>query len=101
MLVVALLAGGALLPRDARGCTPGRTGYRRNRLRRLTPLVRYQFIPDVGELTPGASGRPDGQIRRHDRRFKELVENRNPDIVFKDEKQSGADRMMTKVSSLG
>lgn len=82
------------------GCGPGRAGGRRthNRLRKYPPLVQRQYIPNVSENTFGASGAPEGPIRRHDRRFKELVQNRNPDIEFRDDERTGADRMMTQVS---
>lgn len=80
-------------------CGPGRGGGRRRMLRKYPPLVQRQYIPNVSENTLGASGRPEGPIRRQDRRFKELVKNWNPDIEFRDDEQTGADRMMSQVSS--
>lgn len=67
-------------------------------LRKYPPLVQRQYIPNVSENTLGASGRPEGPIRRKDKRFKELVQNRNPDIEFRDDERTGADRMMSQVS---
>lgn len=79
-------------------CGPGRSNARRVRRRRYPPLVQRQYLPNVSENTLGASGRPEGPIRRHDKRFKELVQNWNPDIEFRDDERTGADRMMTQVS---
>lgn len=81
-------------------CGPGRLGGRRihNRLRKYPPLVQRQYIPNVNENTFGASGMPEGPIRRQDKRFKELVQNWNPDIEFRDDERTGADRMMSQVS---
>lgn len=81
-------------------CGPGRAGGRRRMLRKYPPLVQRQYIPSVQENTLGASGRPEGAIRRKDRRFKSLVQNWNPDIEFRDDEQTGADRMMTQVSRI-
>lgn len=82
----------------ADACGPGRVGLRRRMLRKYTPLVQRQYIPNVQETMFGASGRPEGKIRRQDRRFRELVQNRNPDIEFRDDERTGADRMMSRVS---
>lgn len=84
----------------AHACGPGRAGNRRLIRRRYPPLVQRQYIPNVSENTLGASGRPEGPIRRHDARFKELVQNWNPDIEFRDDERTGADRMMSQVSRL-
>lgn len=82
----------------ADACGPGRAGGRRRMMRKYRPLVVHEYIPNVSENTFGASGRPEGAIRRKDKRFKELVSNWNPDIVFRDEERTGADRLMSQVS---
>lgn len=74
-------------------CGPGRAGGRRRPARRHVPLVQRQYIPNVSENTLGASGRPEGPIKRS-----KLVQNWNQDIEFRDDERTGADRMMTQVS---
>nr|ADK38669.1 hedgehog [Platynereis dumerilii] len=77
-------------------CGPGRGRGSSRRNRKMTPLVFKQHVPNVSENTLGASGLAEGKISRSDQKFQDLVVNYNPDIIFKNEENTGADRIMTQ-----
>lgn len=88
-----------MLLTSAMGCGPGRGIGGPRRSRRLTPLVFKQHVPNVSENTLGASGLEEGKISRNHDKFKDLETNYNRDIIFKDDEGTGADRVMTQVST--
>lgn len=92
-----LLITCSLIDRQCFACGPGRSGGRRRHARKMTPLVFKQYSPNLNENTMIASGPPEGRITRNDPRYKDLVPNYNPDILFRDAEGTGASRLMTQV----
>jgi len=90
---ILILASTSLL---ASACGPGRGPMRRRGPRKILPLIYKQHTPNFSERSLAASGLPDGSISREDKQFRTLVPNYNPDIIFKDEEGTGADRIMTQ-----
>ncbi|CAL8255720.1 unnamed protein product [Gadus morhua 'NCC'] len=78
------------------GCGPGPRYGSRPRHRKLAAMHYKQTVPNFSENNLGASGRAEGKITRTSERFNDLVCNYNPDVVFKDEENTNADRFMTK-----
>ena len=80
-----------------RACHPGRGGIRRRGARKLKPLVYKEHFPNYSERSLASSGLNTGVVSRESKRFRELVVNLNPDVKFRDEEGTGADRLMTQV----
>lgn len=57
------------------------------------PLTLHQKVPNKSESE--AVGAIIKKVSRDSPEFQTFVKNTNPDIVFKDEEQTGADMMMT------
>lgn len=88
-----VLRGDSCLSGPLRSSFQGRSGKVSNR----EAFVFGQFVPNRSEMSIVASGLPNGRISKDSLRFKELVENHNTEIVFKDEEQNGEDHIMTQV----
>ena len=86
-----------LLAAFSDACHPGRGGIRRRTARKMRPLIYKQHEPNFGEKSLAASGLSKGPVTRKDEAFRRLEVNLNPDIKFKDDEMTGADRLMTQV----
>ncbi|KRX91161.1 Desert hedgehog protein A [Trichinella pseudospiralis] len=91
---VVLLVWAICMRSCCQGCAPGSrmagVVYKKH-----YPLVYNERFPNEPENAPGSAGAAELRIRRSDPGFKRLVQNNNPDIIFRDEENTGADRMMT------
>ena len=96
LLQLLLILGFAL--NLAQSCHPGRGGIRRRGARKLKPLVYKEHFPNYSERSLASSGLNQGAVSRQSKRFRELVVNLNPDVKFRDEEGTGADRLMTQVN---
>uniref|UniRef100_A0A0K2V032 Hedgehog protein n=1 Tax=Lepeophtheirus salmonis TaxID=72036 RepID=A0A0K2V032_LEPSM len=93
LLTILLLS---TLTKPSKSCGPGRGGIRRRGARKLTPLVYKQHVPNFSEISLAASGLNKEAVGRSSPEFRRLVPNYNPDIYFKDDEETGADRLMTQ-----
>jgi hypothetical protein len=85
------LASGSLEASGDRSAGPGMTQARVETAR--NDLALRQKVPNAKEVD--VVGAIVKRITRHDPEFAQLVSNMNPDIVFKDEERTAADRLMT------
>ena len=95
--LIQLLAVLGLALDLAQCCHPGRGGIRRRGARKLKPLVYKEHFPNYSERSLASSGLNKGVVSRESKRFRDLVVNLNPDVKFRDEEGTGADRLMTQV----
>jgi hypothetical protein len=87
-LALAMAAGGCAEPANSM------PDLRRDRAVLPHTLETGRFWPDSGEVA--AVGRLEKRVERGTPAFERLVSVDAPDIVFKDEEGTGADRLMTR-----
>ena len=75
----------------------GANSYNRRRDRTKNPLRLKERQPDMAEFAVGASGPSTGKISGRGRNDSRLVPCYNTNIIFKDNEETGADRLMTRV----